>query len=143
MTFTIWHIIFLAFLFTGFCAGQAAYQAAQFAHNKVRNHWEMGLYYALFCTCVAIGYWGGFNLWAGVEVGLFGIVTRAAFFDPIINIIRGKALWYNSIPSNRFSGSLLDWIENKFFAQGKINWIVYLKIGYLVLWVAYIIFILR
>lgn len=140
---SIWHIIFLCFLFTAFCAGQAAYQAAQFAHNKIRNHWEMGFYYALFCTAVAVSYWISFNFWIGFMVGAFGIITRAAFFDPIINIIRGKPLWYNSVPLTRFSGSLLDWIENKYFQQGKINWIVYLKIGYLIMWIVFIIFILR
>lgn len=144
MIFTIAHILFLAFFFVGICAGQAAYQAAQFANNKVRNHFEMGAYYALFCILMACGYWAAYkSILVGVKVGLFAIITRAAFFDPIINTIRGKPLWYNSVPQASFSGSLLDWLENRFFANGKVNMIVYIKMAYLLTWVLYIIFILK
>jgi hypothetical protein len=135
-------IILLSLLYIGACTGQAFYQAHLFKKDKHINHIVHGIFYAMWCILIALAYYTQFDIWIALKVGCFGIITRAAFFDPILNIIRKKPLWYNSIPLIH-SGSILDWIENKFFAKGKIKWIIALKISYILLWLIYILLILK
>lgn len=137
-----WDIIFLSVLYIGACTGQAFFQAHLFEKNKAINHFIHGLYYASWCLLIAFAYYTQFNIWVGIKVGIYGILTRTAFFDPILNIIRGKPLWYNSAPLVH-SGSFLDWIENILFAKGKINWIKAIKISYVVIWLIYTTFIIK
>jgi hypothetical protein len=63
---------------------------------------------------------------------LFCILTRLAFYDPFLNIIRGKDLFYEGEISKRKSWT--DWIENKI---GLPIWVF--RIFYIVAFFVYLI----
>ena len=67
-----------------------------------------------------------------VPLILFCILTRLAFYDPFLNVLRGKDLFYEGEISKK--KSLSDWIENKI---GLPVWVF--RIVYLVAFFVYLI----
>lgn len=141
---SIWDITFLSCVFVLACTGQAAYEAHMFANKKTINHFVHGLYYGVFCALMAIACGLLAEKWVIViKVFLFGVIARAAFFDPILNIMRKKEFWYNATTLSNH-GSWLDWLENRLLnydKPGGVNRVIILKIGYLLIWIIYVIFI--
>lgn len=123
---------------------QALYQAKRFANQKTISHLLHAIYYGLFCAAIGALYWANVGLGAGIKIAIYGCFVRLAFFEFILNGIRGKPIWYNA-PTDSRPGDLLDWWENKILRANKPGGqsrIITLKIMYLILWLAYLIFIL-
>jgi hypothetical protein len=118
---------FLAFYFLVIIVVQCFWQKALFKANKPISHFWHGVYYAL--TALIMAYFFMPVWW---KVGLIAVVVRLAFFDPILNLIRGKPLLYNSDPK---AASIIDRIENRF----SVFWINVLKFFYVAVFIIVII----
>ncbi len=138
--------VVLTILYGVICAGQAFYQAHQFDKQRGISHFWHGVYYAMACIIISLAYWNVLSFWDGVVVGVYGGIFRLAFFDTILNSIRGKELWYNGEDDGRLTRneSLQDWWENKvwrFNEPGGKRRLLMLRIGYLCIWLIYVILI--
>jgi hypothetical protein len=140
--------LFISAIFMLLCTFQAGYQAKKFADNKTVNHFRHGIYYAIVCTVISLWFSKEFGWVIGLKIFGIGILVRAAFFDPILNIMREKPLWYNGSYDKeawKKGSSWLDWIEHKIIHDlghdSKLS-IIYLKLIYLIVWLIYIIVIL-
>lgn len=107
---------------------QCKWQSALFKANKPISHVKHAIYYLL---TIGPAVWFFCPIWWQVIV--IGVAERLAFFDPILNLVRGKPLLYNS---DRKAESIIDRIENKF----SVFWINVMKVAYVV---AFIIVIIR
>src|SRR5687767_45302 len=140
--------IFLSVIFILVCTVQAGYQAQKFIANKPVNHFRHGIYYGIVCGLISFWFLHEFGWAIGLKIFIMSILVRAAFFDPILNLMRDKPIWYNgSYDSETWakSSSWLDWLEHKIIkdlgADSKMP-IIYLKLIYILVWVIYIIAIL-
>lgn len=120
---------------------QAAYQAKRFAKNKPINHWSKATIYGLFVALLtAVLMWGHWHEWREVDrwkdVPIIGVITRVAWFDPILNFERlpPRPFWYND---DKNAESLFDWLENRL----THTWVKVLKVCYIVLFFITIIFL--
>lgn len=98
--------IFIAGYFLAIILVQCIWQARLFKNHKTINHWWHGLYYTLTVLPILYFFW---PYWW--QVGLLALFTRIAFFDFMLNAIRGKNLFYNS---DKDAGSIVDRVENVF-----------------------------
>jgi hypothetical protein len=124
---TLYDKLFLAAYFLTIIIVQCVWQARLFKRNKPISHAWHAVYYLL---SIAPAVWMFWPSWWQVVV--IGILTRLAFFDPLLNLIRGKPLLYNGAGT---TGSKLDQFENKF----SVTWIRFIKLGYVALFVIAII----
>src|SRR5690242_1019412 len=94
---------------------QALHQAKLFKENKTIDHFWKGVWYACAVAVVTGAYVHMFNWWYLLKIPILGVLIRAAFFDIILNKLRGEPWWYNgSMTANiRIKGSWWDSIENK------------------------------
>jgi hypothetical protein len=106
---------------------QAIWQARLFKANKPISHKLHAFYYILAMLPVMYMY---MPVWW--KVALIGALCRVAFFDPVLNLCRGKPLLYNG---NGTTGSLQDRIENRF----SVFWINVLKFFYVAVFIIVII----
>jgi len=144
---TIIDALFVSAIFALICTLQAAYQAKKFASNKPIDHLRHGIYYGLVCTFISIWFIYAYGWVIGLRIWGAAILVRAAFFDPILNLMRHNPIWYNGSYTKttwQKSSSWLDWFEHKIIhdlgADSKMA-IIYLKISYILLWLLYIIII--
>jgi hypothetical protein len=139
-------IICVTIIFWGACFGQAAYHSFLLKKDITADRkWHLGhgFVYFIFCAIVSYIYFTEFGWIVGLLIMIHGILTRLAFFDVLLNAIRGKSLWYNG-PIDREPGSLIDWWENDILRVGEpggIKRVIKLKIAYLVLWILYLTFL--
>jgi len=124
---SIYDKLFIAAYFIGAIIGQALFQANQFKRNKPISHFWHAVCYALAAVPAVWFFWPAW--W---QVVVIGIVTRLAFFDPLLNLVRGKPLLYNGAGT---TGSKLDQFENRF----SVTWIRFIKLAYVALFVIAII----
>ena len=99
-------------------------------HHTV-NHFAQGVIYGVMLSPLL--FW--FDWKTIAELGIF---ARLAFYDPLLNLLRGESLLYNGkktpVPGRK--QSLMDWLENKSGIP-----VIYFRIGYLVAFITTIIFI--
>lgn len=114
---TIYDKLFLTLYFLAIIIVQSVWQHRLFKANKPISHFWHGMLYAIG---IGIAVWV-FSMWWQVVV--IGVVTRLAFFDGILNAVRGRPLLYNGKGT---TGSLIDKIENKF----SVFWINVFKIAF-------------
>lgn len=122
---------FLAFYFLLIILIQCIWQAKLIkAHKPIKHGWH-GLYYAI--TVLPMLYFFSSFWW---QVVVIAVLSRAAWFDPLLNLIRGKypILTYNGKGT---SGSKIDQWENRF----STTWLAVLKVIYIVGFILTIIFI--
>ncbi len=115
---------------------QATYQREYFAANKKAGrswHFWQAVLYGIAMTIV-IPFAIYFGWWVGVKLAIIGILERLALFDPLLNWLRGKRLFYNG---NGSTDSKQDEWENKL----PKKWIIPLKIGYIIIFITAVIFI--
>lgn len=118
---------FLAAYFLAIIIIQCIWQSRLIkAYKPIKHGWH-GLYYAL--TVLPMLYFFSQFWW---QVIVIAVVTRLAWFDFILNAIRGKNLFYNS---DKNAGSLIDRIENNF----SVFWINAFKLAFVVAFVIVII----
>ena len=67
---------------------------------------------------------------------LFCFLTRLAFFDPFLNILRGKDLFYEGEISKR--KSWYDWIENKIGLPTWVYRLLYI-VGFFIYLIIYVV----
>lgn len=110
---------------------QCKWQAALFKRNKPISHFWHGVIYA---ATIGPAVWVFWPKWWQVIV--LGVVVRLAFFDPIMNLVRGKRplLTYNGKGT---TGSKIDQWENRF----SVVWLTVLKLVYIAGFVIALIFI--
>lgn len=139
MTFAIKIGITLACLL--FIYIQTRYQAKRFKQQKTIEHWGKATLYGLFVALLtAVMMWGHWHEWRTYDVWkdipIIGLVTRLAWFDLILSILRHKPLFYNGDIHAALKGeSLQDWIENNF----SPDIVRMLKIIYIILFITLLI----
>lgn len=101
---TLFDKLFLAGYFLAIIVIQSLWQARLFKANKPISHAQHAVYYCLTILPMLYFFW---PVWWQVIV--IAILCRLAFFDPILNLIRGKPLFYNGAGT---TGSWLDQWEN-------------------------------
>jgi hypothetical protein len=141
----VYDVVVATVLFVGACILQADYQAKQFKKGAAISHFWHGVYYAFFCLLIGAMYAFGVSIIDGVKISLYGSIVRLAFFDAILNLIRGKSIWYNGQQDDKLTNaeSIIDWLENTVLGyKNRKRRIFILKIFYVVIWLAYIILIL-
>lgn len=136
MTFALKAGVALACLL--FIYWQASYQSNLFRKQQTINHFSKGILYFLFVLLVdAVMMWGRWNDWQHEQrlwgIPLIGLVTRVAFFDPILNRLRKLSWWYNG--ATKSYGSLIDRWENSLSA----SWVKVAKIAYIILFITVLI----
>jgi hypothetical protein len=103
--------------------------------NRVVNHKRGALIYAAACFIIAIPLLVSHNA-TWLDVCVFPLITRAAFFDPVLNLIRGKSILYEGKKKPKGEGSFIDELERRIGLSTFWLRIVYLKI-----YISYVIFI--
>lgn len=117
---------------------QCNYQAKQFKQQKTISHWGKsaiyGLFIALLTACLMWGHWHEWRTYpAWTDIPIIGMVTRLAWFDPILSLKRSLPFFYNGGAVDKMlkGHSFLDWIENHFS-----SWVVKVfKVCYIILFV--------
>lgn len=99
------------------------------------NHRRGALLYATASAIVSIPLLITQNL-SWLDVISLPILTRAAFFSPILNIMRGKSILYTSAKKSKGQGSVIDELERRLGIST-----FWLRIIYLTAYLAYIIFV--
>lgn len=129
MVMTLFDKLFLTGYFLCIIIIQCVWQAKLFKRNKSISHKRHAAYYCL--TILPMVYFFSAFWW---QVVVIGVLERLAFFDPILNLIRGKPLFYNGKGT---TGSGQDLWENEL-----ATWAVKtLKIAYVAIFIAVLIFI--
>lgn len=121
---------------------QARYQSKRFKQQKTIEHWGKSLIYGLFVAlltvCMMFGHWHEWRTYdAWKDIPIIGVVTRLAWFDPILSMERRFSFFYNGgALDKRLKGkSFLDWIENHFS-----NWVVKVfKVCYIIIFLTVLI----
>ena len=67
---------------------------------------------------------------------LFCVLSRLAFFDPFLNVLRGKDLFYEGEISKR--KSWYDWIENKIGLPAWVYRLLYI-VGFFIYLIIYVV----
>lgn len=142
----IWADITLVTIgYTSACALQAAWQAMRFKKQLAISHFWHALYYGVFCSIIS----GLYALQLDVVLGLiflvYGVAVRYAFFDVILNLIRGNELWYNGDEDYVRKDSIQDWWENKILRlrePGGNRRVLILRFFYLGSWAICLILII-
>lgn len=101
--------------------------------KKTIRHKTGMYYYALVCFVL---FWVIFVLFdvGYLPVILFPLLTRAAFFDPALNLFRGKGILYEGEPKKKSDRSFFDDLEK------SIGWPVWVyRIIYFAAYLAYLI----
>jgi hypothetical protein len=98
---------------------QVIWQRTLIKANRKIKHGLHAFYYLLADAALVWIFWP--EWW---QVILLSLITRLAFFDPALNIARGKPLAYNGA-----GGSIQDRLENRL----SVVWVRTLKIIYIVL----------
>lgn len=113
---------FLAFYFLIIVLIQCLWQAKLIRHHHPIKHGWHGLYYAL--TVLPMVYFFSAFWW---QLGVIAVVTRLAWFDIILNVVRNKRpiLTYNGKGT---TGSKIDQWENRF----STTWLAVLKVVYVI-----------
>jgi hypothetical protein len=126
---TLFDKLFLVGYFLAIIIVQCIWQAKLFKANKPISHKWHALYYCL--TILPMLYF--FMPWAW-QVVVIAVLERLAFFDPILNLMRGKPLLYNG---NGTTGSILDRWENSLalwaLAGLKMTYVVIFIIAVIIL----------
>lgn len=118
---------FLVVYFLVIILVQCVWQYNLISNVKPINHLKHGFYYAL--TVLPMLYFFSPYYW---QVIVIALLERAALFDIALNTLRGKPFYYNGA-----GGSWIDTLENKLGTK----WQVYLKLFYVIIFIAAIIFI--
>lgn len=105
-----------------------------------------GIYYGVACGLLSLWFMHEFGWLIGLKIFGISIFVRAAFFDPILNLMREKPIWYNGSYDgvNSKGSSWIDWLEHKLINDLGVDSkgaIIYLKLSYVLIWLIYIIII--
>jgi hypothetical protein len=127
---TLFEKLFLTGYFLAIIFVQAKWQAVLFKRNLPISHKWHALYYCL--TILPMVYFFSAFWW---QVVLIGILCRLAFFDGILNAIRGKPVFgYNGRGT---TSSWLDRLENAL----SETWVKVLKVLYVAIFITVLILI--
>lgn len=142
----IWaDIAVVTIAYAGACALQAAWQAKRFKEQLTISHFWHAIYYGVFCGIISGLYALQLDVVLGLVFLVYGVAVRYAFFDVILNLIRGNELWYNGDDEYVRTDSLQDWWENKVLRlrePGGNRRILILRLCYLISWVICLILII-
>jgi hypothetical protein len=124
---TLFDKLFLTGYFLAIIFIQALWQAKLFKRNLPISHKWHAVYYCL--TILPMLYF--FVAWPW-QVVVIALLCRLAFFDPVLNLMRGKPLFYNGAGT---TGSWLDRWENSL----SVTWVKVLKVFYILAFLTIVI----
>lgn len=102
--------------------------------NEKINHKFGALIYFIISLVAGIVFWAWSTAtWA--DIILFPLITRLAFFDPLLNLLLKKPFIYEGVHKPKEDSSFTDLIEKKTGIS-----VLWLRLIYIILFIGYLIF---
>lgn len=98
------------------------------------NHKRGAIYYLIASLILGAVFlaWSNAPL---LDIIVFPVITRMAFFDPLLNVMLGKSFIYEGVYKTKKDRSFTDWIEGKIGLS-----VIWLRVIYLALFIGYLIY---